>query len=198
LAREPASPPSYSFATGTKSSRWSRIPKCGPRRTRFRASTLVCIADASVDLIVAATAFHWFDADRSHGEFRRILKPGGYVVLLWNKRRSDSPFLHDYEDLLLRFGTDYKDRWGKQRVDWTDKLTRFFHPKPFTTHRLETSQSLDFEGLEERLLSSSYAPLPGAPSYEPMMTALHGLFQRFQHDGVVAMDYETLIYCGRL
>src|SRR5689334_18081902 len=62
------------------------------------ASTL---DDHSVDLITAGQAFHWFDRERARAEFARILRPSGWVALVWNERRIDStPFLADYERLL--------------------------------------------------------------------------------------------------
>ena len=42
--------------------------------------------DASLDAITSAQAFHWFDAERAWGEFRRVLRPGGGVALVWNAR----------------------------------------------------------------------------------------------------------------
>ena len=50
----------------------------------------------SVDLITAGQAFHWFDRRRARAEFERILKPGGWVALVWNERRTSTPFLADY------------------------------------------------------------------------------------------------------
>ena len=65
--------------------------------------------DASVDFVTAGQAFHWFNPALAREEFRRILKPGGWVALVWNERRLDStPFLRDYETLLETYGTDYK------------------------------------------------------------------------------------------
>src|SRR6476620_3755120 len=65
------------------------------------------LPDASVDLVTAAQAAHWFDRGKAITEFRRILKPEGYLVLLWNDRRTDaSAFARDYESLLLEYGTD--------------------------------------------------------------------------------------------
>src|SRR5580765_5018374 len=59
------------------------------------------LPDASVDMVLAAQAFHWFDAEKTRPEFRRILKPGGYTVLVWNERQLDTtPFLVEYEALL--------------------------------------------------------------------------------------------------
>src|SRR5258708_19892109 len=64
--------------------------------------------DASVDFVAAGQAFHWFEPSATRRGFARILKPGGWVVVIWNERLTDTtPFLHDYEALLREFGTDY-------------------------------------------------------------------------------------------
>ena len=155
------------------------------------------LPDACAGLVVAGTAFHWFDAVRCRSEFLRILNPGGQTVLMWNKRRSEtSPFLHDYEDLLRRYGTDYKERWGTERNEIIGRIAAFFGAG-FGTAEISNPQSLDREGLAGRLLSSSYAPLPGHPSYEPMVAALDELFVRYQSGGLVTIDYTTLVYWGR-
>src|SRR5438034_6729060 len=63
----------------------------------------------TIDLVTAGQAFHWFDREKTRREFTRILKPAGWVVLIWNERRLDStPFLREYERLLLKYGTDYQ------------------------------------------------------------------------------------------
>src|SRR5580704_14402576 len=68
------------------------------------------LADQSVDFVSAAQAAHWFDRKRARREFVRILKPDGWLVLLWNERVTDSTaFLRDYEQLLLTYATDYQD-----------------------------------------------------------------------------------------
>ncbi len=71
-------------------------------------SEATTLASASVDYAVAAQAFHWFDPSRTRQEFVRILRPSGWVVLIWNARRLEStPFLRAYEQLLQEYGTDY-------------------------------------------------------------------------------------------
>ena len=155
------------------------------------------LPDACADFVVAATAFHWFDSDACRVEFSRIAKPHGQVVLMWNKRQTGSPFLTEYEGLIMRFGTDYKDRWGGQRQGVAGVASRFFGEGNYHTARMPNLQHLDREGLAGRLLSSSYSPLPGHPNHEPMLEALGELFHCFARDGVVTLEYETVVYWGR-
>ena len=68
------------------------------------------LKDKSIDFIIAAQAFHWFETAKTLEEFRRILQEGGYVALIWNERQLDSnKFLRDYERFLIEFGTDYAE-----------------------------------------------------------------------------------------
>jgi SAM-dependent methyltransferase len=160
---------------------------------RAQATTL---ADASVDLVVAAQAFHWFDTEKTRAEFCRILRPGGCVALIWNERLTDTtPFLRGYEELLLRHSTDYASV-RHENID-AAALARFFGG-PFTTHAFPNFQEFDFAGLAGRLLSSSYAPAPGHPRHEPMMEELRALFDACARDGKVRFDYRTSVHLGRL
>jgi len=150
------------------------------------------LPDASVDLVTAGQAFHWFDRARFRAEADRILRPGGRVALFWNKRRTDStPFLRAYEDLLRRYGTDYAEvdhaRLGP------DDFAAFFGGS-YASHRFQNEQRFDFEGLRGRLLSSSYAPGLGQPDHEPMLGALRQLFDAHQEDGEVRFEYDTELY----
>jgi len=54
------------------------------------------LADASVDFVTAGQSLHWFDLKASRREFRRILKPSGWVAIVWNDRRDESPFMQAY------------------------------------------------------------------------------------------------------
>lgn len=64
------------------------------------------LADASVDLVTAAQAFHWFPLEATLAELDRILVPGGWTCALWNVRTS-SPFNEEYERLLRTYSSDY-------------------------------------------------------------------------------------------
>lgn len=154
------------------------------------------LADASVDFATAAQAFHWFDTELARAEFRRILKPQGWAVVVWNNRRTDSTaFLRDYERLLRRFGTDYAQvaaTYGDEK-----SLQQFF-ASGHGVKCFDNFQLFDFDGLKGRLLSASYVPLAGHPSHEPMLAELRRLFDAHQQDGRVRIEYDTNVYYGKL
>lgn len=150
----------------------------------------------SVDIVTAAQAAHWFDKQEARAEFLRILKPGGCVALIWNERRQDStPFLREYEQLLLEYGTDYQEVRHERT---TDTIETFFAPSPFRKKTFEMIQKFDYAGLEGRLLSSSYAPQRGEKLYEPMLQQLRAIFKDRQLNGKVLFEYETQVFYGCL
>ncbi len=154
------------------------------------------LPDGSVDLVTAFQAFHWFDRAAARREFARILKPNGFVALVWNERvEVGSPFLEGYEALLREFAGDYlavrhNAISEADLQDWFGGTMR--------TATFENSQSFDFEGVLGRLMSSSYAPLVSEPRYEPMVAELRRLFDATQDGGTVDFLYETTVFYGRL
>jgi SAM-dependent methyltransferase len=154
------------------------------------------LPDLSVDFITAAQAAHWFDRKRARREFARILKPGGWLVLLWNERVTDSTrFLRDYEQMLLTFGTDYEEVRHERT---TDAVNEFFDPAPFQERVFEMRQKFDYAGVEGRLLSSSYAPGPEHPNHAPMLRELRRIFDACAVAGRVSFEYKTRQYFGCL
>ncbi len=160
---------------------------------RAEATTLPA---ASVDLVVAGQAFHWFDPHAARLEFERILRSPAPVALFWNTRLLEgSPFLRAYEELLIEHGTDYERvRHDRQR----DALIADLFPGGYSRHVLGNEQSLDLQGLRGRLLSSSYTPAEADPARAALLEAAAAVFRRHQHRGRVRLEYETEVYLGRL
>jgi SAM-dependent methyltransferase len=154
------------------------------------------LPDHSVDVITAAQAAHWFDHERARREFVRILKRGGWTMLLWNERRTEStPFLREYEHLLLTYGTDYQEVRHERT---TAEIAHFFAPSPFRRRTFEMRQEVDYTALEGRLLSSSYVPMADHANYEPMLRELRRVFKAHQVNDTVVLEYNTLAYYGQL
>lgn len=151
---------------------------------------------ASVDFVTAAQAAHWFNLPRARVEFVRILRPGGWCVLIWNERlTSSTAFLREYEKLLLTYGTDYEE---VRHEKTTAMIHEFFAPAPCEERIFSLRQQFDCEGAAGRLLSSSYAPLAGHPNYAPMMQELQRIFRTHSVDGKVEFEYKTRVYYGHL
>jgi SAM-dependent methyltransferase len=148
--------------------------------------------DASVDFVIAAQAFHWFNAEKTGTEFQRILRPGGYIALIWNERQLDTTeFLREYENLLLKHANDY-DKVRHENID-QQKLGAFFHPE-YDRASFPNEQVLDYEGLRGRLLSSSYMPAEDSQSYPALEKELKALFAKHSEHGKIKVFYDTNIY----
>jgi SAM-dependent methyltransferase len=150
---------------------------------------------ASVDLAAAFQAFHWFDLDRVPAELARVLRPPGWLALVFNRRKTDgSAFLTGYEAIIRHYSADYHAVRHERVGD--AELRRVF--ASYATYSLPNQQLFDFDGLRGRVLSSSYAPNPGQPGHDEMMAGLRDLFDRTAQSGRVAFDYETQIYIGQV
>ncbi len=153
------------------------------------------LSDASVELVAAAQAFHWFDPAAARREWRRISRPGGFALVVFNTRRIDAtPFMRDYEHYLLDHAVDYA---GVNHLnDLPERLHTLFDGyrewrHAFTLrHRYE-----DVRGLS---MSSSYVPAPGRPTHDVFFDGLRKLFDAHAEKGVVEFPYTTEAYVGTL
>jgi SAM-dependent methyltransferase len=146
----------------------------------------------SIDLVTAGQAFHWFDRARARAEFGRILRPNGWIVLFWNRRdTTGSAFARDYEALLERFGTDYQQ---VRHDNLAESEIGAFLGTSYERAALTNEQVLDYDGLQGRLLSSSYTPAAGDARRAMMLDELRSLFDRHQQNGFVTIDYTTEIF----
>jgi len=158
--------------------------------SRGRTAESTGLKSHSIDLITVAQAFHWMEPIATKKEFARILKPGGHIVLGWNIRQKNTTFLEEYENLKINFGIDYNTT---NRIN-EETIRKFFNPGSTEIVSFPNIQWLDFDSLKGQLLSSSYIPLPGHPSYDEMISTLVSLFVRHNENGLVKMEYETKLF----
>lgn len=148
------------------------------------------LREAGFDLITAGQAYHWFEPKAARAEFRRILKPGGWIALAWNERLPTPGFMAEHEALQLRF--------APERPHPSDaEFDAFFGAGAWRLAKIPNPMTLDEKTLVRRVESCSRSPLPGTAEYEPLLAALRELFARYQKAGKVIMEYETQVYYAR-
>jgi SAM-dependent methyltransferase len=151
---------------------------------------------SSVDFITAAQSFHWFNLEQARQEFRRILKPGGKVALVWNVRDTTSPFGKEYENLLKYFCTDYHSSGGGSTENLAYRL--LFKNAEYDNHVFPNDRRVDLETLLGYALSTSYAPIRGDANYPAFIKSLKEIYERFAESGGLLLSMTTQSYVGEI
>jgi SAM-dependent methyltransferase len=158
---------------------------------RAEATTL---KEHSLDFITAGQAYHWFELEKAKREFTRILKPEGWLVVVYNLASTDTPFQVDFK----KFCNIYLGENDSEQ-DEADIYSAVFGQDNYLEKRVDgVSQRFDFKGLTGRVLSRVNVPEIGSPQYSEMMDSLRSLFDHQQQDGQVIISYETEIIYGQL
>jgi len=158
------------------------------------------LPDACVEIVTAGQAFHWFDYPQARVEFARILKPGGWIVLLWNDREDGlSPFMDAFNIVLNDYDIEKATIARAKDFIYTDQdIAKFYDSAGFEKRQLDNPISYTWEQAVGRALSASYAPLHDHPTHADFVTTLRAAFDAHQRDGVVWMHYITQVYYGRV
>lgn len=154
------------------------------------------LPDNAVDVVVAAQAFHWFNTSAVREEFKRILKPGGWVILIWNERLTSNDFEKEYDRLIIKHAIDYV-KVDHRNIDF-ESIKKFFAPNTVTLKTFPNYQDFDFDGLKGRLLSSSYIPQVGEKGYDEMVEDLSELFSKYRQGNSIRISYDTKVYVSLL
>lgn len=152
------------------------------------------LPDKSVDYVIAGQSFHWFDPDPAGKEFNRILRANGKVILVWNNRVTEKGgFTSEYDEICMKYSNGYHGS-GSRAID--DRIISDFFTGEMLFFNMKNLQKLDLEGLEGRYFSASYALDPGSEGYADLIDSFEELFRRYQVDGYVSIEYETVVYAG--
>jgi SAM-dependent methyltransferase len=115
--------------------------------------------DGDADAVVAAQAFHWFDAPRALVEIHRVLRRGGGLGLVWNKRDETVPWVARLTEILDPFAQDApRYRWESWRAAFA--ATTMFTDLKKSSFPYE--QVLDSAGLVDRVSSISFVAIQPA------------------------------------
>ena len=155
------------------------------------------LADACVDLVLAAQAFHWFDAARFRVESLRILRAGGWAALVWNDRDlGGTPFLAGYEALLVEYGQDYLAI--RYRHQGTDAIPVYFGGVAPAAAEFRHQRRMDWTAVAALANSASYLPGAGQPGHAELMAELLRLFDAHAENGSIEMRYTCRVHAARL
>ena len=157
-------------------------------------SETTTLNDGSVDFVTAAQAFHWFDAEKFKKECKRILKPEGKVVLIWNTRDMSSTFNVKSYEIYKKYCPAFKGYHGGMKDD-DKRISDFFNnncdkiifenPLIFTKNKFIT-----------RSLSASYSLKNGDKNFDEYVKALEVLFDEYSENNIVVMKNNTTAYVG--
>jgi ubiquinone/menaquinone biosynthesis C-methylase UbiE len=158
------------------------------------------LPDASIDLVAVGRAFHWFDTERSLAEFRRVLKPEGWVALVAADRDRDSkdpahrPLIDAYEAMMSTHGLDYARvvRSGYSTYNKMETLFGEIHQE-----QLPGSRELDWDTFRGHTMSLSVTPQPGHPNHQVFQQELRRYFERYARDGILTLPTTCWITAAR-
>ena len=150
---------------------------------------------AAVDCVLCAQALHWFRLPEASMEFRRILRPGGLIAVMWNlRKRAASAFMEGLETLLYAHCPTYAEQVFKDTQKAVVNVRTL--SAEVNAGVFEWVDPLDREVLLGRMLSASYVPLEGEAN-RAVVEGLVRLFEQQQQGGRVEMVYETKLFWMR-
>ncbi len=159
------------------------------------SSEATTLPDGCVDFVAAAQAFHWFEPGATKVEFQRILRPGGKVILVWNRRLFDTPFLRKYEEILAAHAPEYK---LVNHTNITETEIALFLGSDFRKTEFPNFQELDWENLLGRMNSSSYVPEKGSAENRTMERSLREAYDSEAVRGKVEFRYTCQLFYGEI
>jgi len=152
------------------------------------------IRSHSLDFVTAGQSFHWFNHPVARVEFIRILKPGGWVILIWNVARIDTPFEKEYNEF---WRVDL--RGAHVARDGYEALIKPFFGEAYERVVLNgVPQVMNRKEFIGRILSISAAVQPGETGYETFIQKVHGMFEHHQQNNLVTISYNTEVFFGQL
>lgn len=154
------------------------------------------LPDAAVEIVSVGRALHWFNLEATMPEFRRILKPNGWVIILaFGRSKEGREENLAYEEFLLPYT---KEGQGTHVTYGVYKRLRDLFPGGEFHHKeIPGEMSLDWESLRGLTLSLSHAPLPGTPQFAPFEDSLTRYFDKFQQEGKLTLTTRYWINAAR-
>ena len=154
---------------------------------------------ASADAVVAAQAFHWFEADRALHEIHRVLRSDGALGMIWNVRDEASDWSEHLTAIFDRLSGDgprYRDMRWREAFTRTELFGPIHHQIAYQIHKVTREQFVD------RVLSVSYVASAPDDEYERVMAEVEVMLDtnpELRDREEIAMPYRTEVFwCAKL
>lgn len=154
------------------------------------------LQDCSVDVITVAQAFHWFDVEKFKQESKRILKPNGHVLLIWNMRDEASPVNQETYRIFQKYCKNFTGFSGD--IQQNDEQFSAFFEGEFLVKSFSNPLHYSKEDFIARCLSASYSLKQGDEYFEAYLQELMDLYNRFNVNGVFEVPNHSVAYIGKL
>lgn len=153
---------------------------------RIGSAERLPLEDASVDVVTAGQAFHWFDPAVALPEIARVLRPGGRLGIVWNLRDDTVSWV---DELWSMFG-EHEAR----RADDPQVIPPF---GPVETHTFRHEQRLDRDGLLRLVESRSYVAILAPDQRDDLLGRVGELYDRVAGPDGVVLPYLTHCFRSR-
>ena len=170
----------------------------GESRLEIRGGTAEAtgLGDASIDMVCSGRALHWFNLEAAMREFRRVVRPGGWVVSVAAGR---TEFGREENEAFVRVLEQFSGS-AKERLEAYSAYTRmknFFEGGEFHHYERGGELRMDWEHLRGMALSLSHTPRIGDPRFPEFERALKEFFDRYQKNSVVTWETRCWLNAGR-
>jgi SAM-dependent methyltransferase len=153
-----------------------------PARVVDGTAEAIPLPDASADAVTVAQAFHWFDGERALAEIHRVLRPGGVLALIWNRR----DMRDDLQQRITELVEPHRGTVTAHREDtWRAAFDDSPYFGPLREQTFSNEQVLDADGLSDRTGSLSFVAAMGAPERARLLDEIRALAD----GGVVTLPY---------
>jgi SAM-dependent methyltransferase len=124
-----------------------------PARALAGTAEAIPLPAGAADAVTVAQAFHWFDGPRALAEIHRVLRPGGVLALIWNRRQIGDPVHQEIEALLDPYRGDTPAERSERWRAALDETTLFGWLRE---ERFVNEQVVDADGMADRVGSISF------------------------------------------
>jgi SAM-dependent methyltransferase len=151
---------------------------------------VIPLPDGSADVVTAAQAFHWFDHAVALPEIARVLRPEGWLALVWNKRDDRQRWVAELSETI---GSEFVERGDAEEPIEASGL---FGPVEKAT--FDWAQRLDREMLRDLILSRSYCAVKAPAEQKAILGAVDRLFDEHATEGEIELPYVTECFRAQL